>query len=158
SATTVYARTTAEGLHKYFINATNSVSNCANIDSVSVTVLPSSLTISATKTEICQSGETILSIPEGDYSSALQWYSSTDGVTYTLIPGATTATYATPTITTTTHYKVEVTNSAGVVCLAPTITINVGTPTVTSTTDATRCGPGTVTLGATMDPAWATLN
>lgn len=158
NATTVYARSNTEGLHKYFINAVNSATTCANIDSVSVTVLPSTLSIEATRTQICQSGSTILSIPDGDYSNALQWYSSSDGVTYTPIAGETSTTYTTPVLTATTYYKVEAKNSAGAVCLQPTITIHIGNPQVVSTTNATRCGPGTLNLGATIQPAGATVN
>src|SRR5690606_8435580 len=49
SATTVYVKTATQGEHKYYIDATNTVSGCANIDSVTVTVLPASLDITATQ-------------------------------------------------------------------------------------------------------------
>lgn len=158
TATTLYAKTTSAGIHKYYINAVNSSTSCANIDSVSVTVLPATLSIAATATQICNSGTTTLSIPAGDYGTRIQWYSSADGVTYSPVAGATSISYSTPVLTATTYYKLEIRNGAGAVCLQPTITINVGTPLLTATTGGTRCGPGTVTLGATASPAWATVN
>jgi hypothetical protein len=159
SATTVYAKVTAAGIHKYYINALNNSSSCTGIDSVKLTVLPATLAISATRSEICQSGSTVLSLPAGEYgTAALQWYSSPDGVAYSPIPGATNPTYTTPVLTATTYYKVEMKNGAGVVCLQPTIVIEVGIPEVVATAPATRCDPGSVTLGATPGPAGATIN
>ncbi len=159
SATTVYAKIAADGIHKYYINAINNSTSCSGIDSVKVTVLPATLTIEATRTTICQSGNTVLSLPAAEYGNAtLQWYSSPDGVAYSPIPGASGATYTTPTLTTTTYYKVEIKNGAGTLCLQPTITIQVGIPEVVATASATRCDPGSVTIGATPGPAGATIN
>lgn len=155
NATTLYTKTTIAGAYKYYINASNTSTSCTNIDSVTVTVLPASLSITATPASLCNSGTTTLSIPAGEYGDGIQWYSSPDGISYSAIAGATSVTYTTPMLTTTTYYKVEVKNSAGAVCLQPTITINVGIPQIITTTPATRCGPGTLTLGATTAPAGA---
>jgi hypothetical protein len=159
SATTLYAKIAAGGVYKYFINATNSATNCGNIDSVKLTVLPATLAIAATRTQICGSGTTTLSLPAGEYGNATyQWYTSPDGVAYSSIAAATGTAYTTPTLSTTTYYKLEIKNGAGTLCLQPTVTIFVGTPSIVSTTPATRCDPGTVTLNATPGPAGATIN
>jgi hypothetical protein len=158
SATTLYQRSTASGKHKYYINAANSVTTCAAIDSVTVTVLPATLVIGSSRSQICNSGSTTLSIPAGEYGTRLQWLTSTDGTTYTLVAGATNASYTTPVINATTLYKLEIRNGAGALCLQPIITVEVGTPQILTTAPATRCGPGTLALGATVSPAGANVN
>jgi hypothetical protein len=159
SASTVYAKITTAGLHKYYANANNSISLCANIDSISLTVLPASLVISASPAELCVSGSTTLSIPANvEYGNATyQWYSSPDGITYSIIGGATNSNYITPVISATTYYKIEIKNSTGSVCLQPIKMVAVNSPQVTGTTAASRCGPGTLTLAAT-GSAGSTLN
>src|SRR5690606_11541366 len=152
SATTVYVKTATQGEHKYYIDATNTVSGCANIDSVTVTVLPASLDITATQDEVCGGENTILSIADGPYGTNLQWLSSTDGVTYTPIAGATGLTYTTDPLPDTTYFMLEIRNGAGVVCLQPTFTVNVNNPEVLTTTPAVSCSPGSLTLEATSTP------
>jgi hypothetical protein len=159
SATTLYAKVAAGGIRKYYINANNNSTSCAGIDSVKLTVLPGTLTIAATRTQICGSGTTTLSLPAGEYgAAALQWYTSTDGVAYAPIAGATTSTYTTPVLTENTYYRVEIKNGAGLMCIQPSIPIYVGTPVMVSTTPATRCDPGSVTLNATPGPGGSTVN
>ena len=51
----------------------------------------------------------------------------------------------------------QIKNSAGAVCLQPAIKVVVSNPQITGTTPATRCGAGSVTLGATSN-AGSTIN
>src|SRR5690606_36868669 len=159
SASTVYARSATAGVNKYYIDALNTTSNCANIDSVTVTVLADDIQLEATRAQICGSGSTTISLPEGNYGDATyQWLTSTDGVAYSPIAGATTDTYNTPVLTANTYYKVEIKVNGTVLCAEPTILIAVGLPEMISTTSATRCDPGSVTLEAEAGPAGAVVN
>lgn len=82
------------------------------------------------------------------------WESSTDGIAYTPIDGATSATYTVaPSIET--YYRAQVTcsgNTGTSTAVQVTFTNN-----VTGTTPATRCGVGTVSLEAAASPG-ATLS
>ncbi|MER3470004.1 MAG: hypothetical protein C4330_01385 [Chitinophagaceae bacterium] len=150
SATTVYMKQTAAGTYTYVANANNSTTSCTGIDSVKVTVLPASVSLTASPSQICVSGSTtITSLTSGFGAATFQWYSSPNGITYTPITGATAAFYTTPTLTATTYYRLDIKNSSGTICLQPTITINVNTPQVLTTTPASNCGPGVLTLQAT---------
>lgn len=151
SATQVYVKGVA-GTYNYTLTATNTVTNCVNTTNSTITVQPASVTIAASLSDICISGtSTLTANPAAGYgANSLQWQSSPDGVApYTDIAGANNATYTTPTLTATTFYKLLVKDGTGAACLSPTKTIVVNNPQITGTTPATRCGTGTVTLGAT---------
>ena len=160
SASTVYAQQSVPGTYTYIATANNTTTSCQNIDSVKVTVLPASLTVTPTPGELCVSGSTTLSIspdPTTFGAATFQWFSSTNNVTYTPITGATGTTYTTPTINATTFYKVEVKNSAGSVCLSAYDMVKVNAPQILTTTPAALCSPGVMTLNATATPG-ATIN
>ena len=151
NATEVYMKTATAAAFTYTVTATNNSSNCVNTATSTVTVLPNT-TISASLADLCVSGTTVLSAtPATGYGAAtFQWQSSPDGVAaYTDIATQTTSTYTTPTINQTSYYKLVVKDGAGAVCAEPTKSITVYNPQLTGTTPATRCGTGTVTLGAT---------
>ncbi|NHM04584.1 Ig-like domain-containing protein, partial [Flavobacterium celericrescens] len=77
-----------------------------------------------------------------------QWKSSTDGITYTPISGATNATLSvTPSVST--YYVCDVTCSAGPSTGTSTAVQIIFSNSIASTTPGTRCGTGTVDLGAT---------
>lgn len=85
-----------------------------------------------------------------------QWQSSTDGTTYTNISGAILSTYTvTPTVPT--YYRLVVTCLNGPVSGTSTPVQITFANTMVSTTPASNCGPGSVTLGAS-GPAGATIN
>jgi hypothetical protein len=151
NASTVYARSAAQVTTTYTCLATNLTSNCVNSADVTVTFLPANPVINTTQESLCVSGSVDLTTtPSSGYGTAtFQWQDSPDNVNFTDISGATDLNYTTPTLTSTTYYKLLIRNSAGVVCSSPQITIVVNNPIITSTTPATRCGPGTLTLGAT---------
>jgi len=70
-------------------------------------------------------------------------------VTFSDIPGAVSQSYTTPTISSTTYYRLVIRNSIGQICTTLDYTLYVDNPQVISTTDGTRCGTGTVQLLAT---------
>ncbi len=151
NASTVYTRSAAQVTTTYTCLATNLTSNCVNSADVTVTFLPANPVINTTQESLCVSGSVDLTTtPSSGYGTAtFQWQDSPDNVNFTDISGATDLNYTTPTLTSTTYYKLLIRNSAGVVCSSPQVTIVVNNPIITSTTPATRCGPGTVNLAAT---------
>ena len=132
---------------KYYVGAYDG--NCAALDSVTVIVQPNA-TIAADNNTLCQSGVAVLTAsPSGFGPNSLQWQTSSDNITFTDISGATNDTYTTPTLTSTTYYKLLIKNSNNQTCSQPTRTITVNSPQITGTTPGVRCGPGTVNLSAT---------
>ena len=85
-----------------------------------------------------------------------QWKSSTDGLAYTDVTGA-TATTLTFTPTEPAYYKCDVTCSSGPSTGTSTAVHITFANSVTATTPATRCGTGTLILGATPN-AGASVN
>lgn len=152
SASTVYARTATAGAVTYTCTANNTTSLCANTASVTVTTLPSVVTAVATPPNVCGSGSTTLAISPAvsTFGAATwQWQSSADNITFVDSTGMTGATLTTPTLTLRRYYRITLRNSAGAVCLNSTSdTALVLIPTITSVSNAARCGTGSVVLGA----------
>jgi hypothetical protein len=151
SATEVYVKTATAAAITYTVTGTNNATSCVNVATSTVTVLPNPA-ISASDDDICISGSSVLSVqPATGYGAAtFQWQSSPDGIAaYTNIATQTNSSYTTPTLTQSAYYKLVVKDGAGTTCAEPTKSIIVNNPQLTSTTPATRCGIGTVTLGAT---------
>ncbi len=148
-AKTVYAKSATGVVTTYTCSASNSVTNCANTVQSTVTILPTPVIVSA-PASICVTGSSIFSpTPATGYGNAtFQWQSSADGITYNDILGATSLGYTTPSISTTTYYQLTVKNSAGAICSTPQYTLVVNNPQVYTVTDGSRCGTGTVILGA----------
>lgn len=144
---------------KYYVNASDASTGCTAIDSVTVRVQPQP-TINTNNEQFCIVGGTAtltLNPLTGYAANTIQWQSSINNVSFTDIPGAISPIYVTPTITTTTYYKVLVKNGVGGICNESTKTITLNNPTIISTTPATRCGTGTVDLSATAN-AGSTVN
>ncbi|RYE23266.1 MAG: hypothetical protein EOP51_11090, partial [Sphingobacteriales bacterium] len=164
NATEVYFESTTAGTATVTANATNSVNGCVATAVVkNITVLPALITTSASTSNICVSGTSVISITPSTAVSytnaAIQWQSSPDGSTgWTDIASANGITYTTPTLTATAYYRAFVKNSAGGTCLTSgTAAITVNNPVIISTTPGSRCGTGTVNLSAT-GSAGATLS
>lgn len=104
----------------------------------------------ASSTVICSGNSVNLSLQNTISGSVVtyQWKSSTDGTTYTNITGATNATLSV-TPTQATFYKCDVTCSTGPATATSTAIQITFANSITATTPATRCGVGTVVLGAT---------
>jgi hypothetical protein len=145
NAATVYFKTATAG--NYVINAVSNstVSQCANIDDITVTNL-SVPTLSSSRQELCLSGVADLSLsPNNGYTNAsFEWYSNNS-----LITGANSSLYSTGTITTTTLYKAKVFDSQTSLCGEPEFNLIVNTPSVANTTPNAACPGNTVTLSAT---------
>ncbi|MBP8040816.1 MAG: hypothetical protein KAZ36_02775, partial [Bacteroidales bacterium] len=151
SATTVYVKSTTAVTTTYTCTANNSVSQCSNIATSAVTTLPAAPVATAAPSDICVSGATIITVdPAVGYGDAtFQWQGSTDNVTFTDIAGANSISYTTPTITSTTYYKLLIKLGAAVCTESNVVTVTVNNPQIVSTTPGSRCGTGTVILGAT---------
>ncbi len=107
-------------------------------------VISPSITSSLTPTPICGSGKAILNAT-ASATSTIKWYNSLTGGTSL----GTGTSYTTPDITTDTPFYVDATESSCVTTPRTPITATVLTvPTITSTTPATRCDTGTVSLEA----------
>ena len=151
SATTVYVKTATAASITYTCMANNSVTQCSEIETSTVIILPASPIATASPEEICLSGASTITIdPATGYGDAtFQWQNSTDNLTFTDIAGANSVDYNTPVLTNTTYYKLLVKLGALMCTESNVVTINVNNPQVLTTTPASRCGTGTVTLGAT---------
>lgn len=152
SASTVYYKSTTPGATKYTCTANNSSTLCAATDTAWITNLPSSMTTIATPSSICFTGNTKLTFsPTASLGAAqFQWQSSADNSTWGDSTGMTGMTLNTPTLSNTRYYRVVLKNGSGAFCLnATSDTALVLKPSVVTVTDAVRCAPGSVTLGAT---------
>jgi hypothetical protein len=152
NASTVYLKSSTAAATTYTVNASNTTTQCAAVTTTTQTVLPGAVTATATPGSICVSGTTTFSLtPATGYgASSFQWQSSANNTLFADVNGATLPTYTTPVTTTTTYYRATIKNSAGASCLnSVSDTARVYNPIITATTPGSRCGPGTVTLGAT---------
>jgi hypothetical protein len=151
NATTVYAKSSTAGSLTYTCLATNNTSGCTNMAQTTITVMPGDASISASPSTICISGTAMLSLsPSTGWGDAtFQWQSATDGFSFTDIPDATSQTYTTPTLSSTTYYRLLIRTSGNELCASPTTMVDVANVSLTSTTPGSRCGTGTVTLEAT---------
>ena len=131
------------GVYNVSLTATNyNGSNTKTMNLlITVTAIP---TITATTpASRCDSGAVTLNATAS--SGTINWYADASGGTSI----GSDASFVTPTLSSTTTFYVE---SASGTCVSPRLpviaTVN-NTPTITSTTPATRCDSGTVTLSAT---------
>ncbi|WP_460503274.1 Ig-like domain-containing protein, partial [Hymenobacter agri] len=99
-------------------------------------------TLSPASASICVSGTAALSLA-GAANGSIQYQSSPDNVTFTDISGATSATYTTPVLTSTTYYRAQVR------CGSNVATSNVSTITVNNPQVAGTNGPVAICAGST---------
>jgi hypothetical protein len=111
-------------------------------------VAPVAGTLAPAATTICVSGTAALTLT-GAANGSIQYQSSPDNVTFTDIAGATSATYTTPVLTTTTYYRAQVRCNTGT-ATSNVSTITVNNPLVASTnTPLSVCSGTSATLTAT---------
>lgn len=154
-ANTVYVRNVNGGVQQYIVNATNTTTQCTASDTITVTSFPAAATAVAAPGELCVSGTAtltltpVMTIP----GMGIQWQTSDNNTTFVNVSNmGNTATYTTPSITTTKYYRAVVSNGA-VTCLNSTAdTVRVNNPVLNSSNGASRCGSGTLTLNATASP------
>jgi hypothetical protein len=124
------------------------LSGCQSASASSSVVL--GVTASSNQT-IC-SGTSPANLTLTGTAATIQWQSSTDNVNFTNIGGATSATLSSAqmgNLNATTYYRAYATSAVCAPSYSNTVTITVNTnPSFTSTTGASRCGTGTVTLQA----------
>ncbi|WP_264538544.1 gliding motility-associated C-terminal domain-containing protein [Flavobacterium sp. N1736] len=137
---------------------TSSATNCTlTSNPVTATVVPDpAITVQPAGTTICSGANHTLSVSATNGTPGLtyQWFSSLNNTTFTAITGATAPTYATPALTQTTFYRVDV-SASGNGCT--TITSNAATVTVLSDVSITTqpvqktniCSGSTATLNVT---------
>lgn len=111
-------------------------------------------TVTSDFINLCTSGKVSLSSTGFSYGLgiAYQWQSSTDNFVSNIvnIPGETNPTSANPpVITQTTWYRLRVICAAGSPGYSAALMITVYDPHILTTTNGSRCGPGTVNIGAT---------
>src|SRR4030095_2714721 len=96
----------------YTVTVTDNTTLCASTGNATVTLLatPVAGTISTPQAAFCQNGETTLTLDGYSPGATLQWaQSATSGGPYTNIAGATSDSYTTPNLTSTTYYVAKVT-------------------------------------------------
>jgi hypothetical protein len=124
------------------------LSGCQSASASSSVVL--GVTASSNQT-IC-SGTSPANLTLTGTAATIQWQSSSDNVNFTNIAGATSATLSSAqmgNLNTTTYYRAYATSAVCAPSYSNTVTLTVNTtPSFTSTTGASRCGTGTVTLQA----------
>ncbi|WP_418264604.1 T9SS sorting signal type C domain-containing protein [Flavobacterium faecale] len=128
----------------YYVDATNNGCTTATRTPVTATVNAIPTITGTTPNTRCGTGTVSLGATAS--AGTLNWYAaSTGGV----ILGTGTS-FTTPSITSTTTYYVDATNNGCTTATRTPVTATVNAiPTVTGTTPNTRCGTGTVSLGAT---------
>jgi trimeric autotransporter adhesin len=150
----------------YAISYTNQTTGCTNapgsaqvVMAVLGTAAPTGVNTLASLSTVCLGGSTNLSL---DYVGLLdgltfQWQQDT-GAGYADISGATATTYvATPTAVT--SYRCVITSCASVPGQSTTTPVTITfTNNIDTTTPATRCGAGPVSLAATTSSVGATIN
>ncbi|WP_298221120.1 T9SS type A sorting domain-containing protein [Flavobacterium sp.] len=111
---------------------------------VIATATPTPTITSSTAGSRCDAGTVTLSATSTSGSNTV-WYNAATGGTAL----ATTNTFVTPSISTTTTYYVEAVNGSCISTRTTVVATVNTTPTITATTPASRCGNGLVTLSAT---------
>ncbi|HRH63562.1 MAG TPA: right-handed parallel beta-helix repeat-containing protein, partial [Bacteroidia bacterium] len=137
-------------------NSAGLYAGCTTLNTLQIIAQPASATISGTPEGFCVTGgsATLSLNPSTGYpANSLQWQDSPNNSVFTDIVGATSASYITPTISATTYYKALIKNGNNVTCIEPTYELAVNNPIITGTTPASRCGTGTVQLGASVSGA-----
>ncbi|WP_216679972.1 Ig-like domain-containing protein [Hymenobacter siberiensis] len=104
-------------------------------------------TLSPSSTTLCNSGTVAFTLT-GSANGSIQYQQSPDNVTFTDIPGATSATYTTPVLTQTMYYRTQ-TRCGTNVATSNTATVTVNTPLITSTNSPQAvCSGSTATVTA----------
>ncbi len=152
NVSTVYAKSSTAGTTVYTVTATD-VNGCTNTANDTLKVLPV-VAITATPTALCLSGTPVLKLTSGstftNAGATIAWATSPDSATFTPVSGATGVTYTPASaISSNAFYQATVTSSAGRACGTAGVQVAVNNPSVATTTGASRCGTGTVTLTAT---------
>ncbi|MDQ2793494.1 MAG: T9SS type A sorting domain-containing protein [Bacteroidota bacterium] len=143
---------TAVGTYSFAITATvtgdQTTSNDALAAVTRTVAAPVAGTLAPANSTICVSGTAALTLT-GAANGTIQYQSSSDNVTFADVAGATSATYTTPVLTSTTYYRAQV-RCGTAVATSNVSTLTVNNPLVASTnTPVSICAGSTATLTAT---------
>ena len=94
---------------------------------------------------VCLGSSSTLSL--SGFTGNVQWQSSSDNTIYSNINGATSSTYVTPNLTSTSYYRASVTLGNCATVFTPSFTVSI-TPASISPIGATACGSSSVVLSA----------
>jgi hypothetical protein len=141
------------GTKYYYVICTNSQGSTTSNVSAGITIQGASVGGTASSNQTVCVGSSPVNLTLASNTGSIQWQSSSDNINFNNIAGATSATLTSGqmgAINATTYYRAIVTNGSCAAATSNTITINTSSsPTLSSTTGASRCGTGTVTLQAT---------
>ncbi|MBX7181104.1 MAG: hypothetical protein K1X82_03240 [Bacteroidia bacterium] len=142
---TVSGITTALNSYKYRCVVTGGCSPTATSNAATLTVTAIPTITSVTNGQVCFSGTVSLAAVASNGSATINWYAASTGGSSL----GTGSSFTTPSISSTTNYYVDATLNG---CTTASRTLVVATviamPSFTSTTPASRCGSGSVVLGA----------
>lgn len=149
ASTTIYVRLKSDAINGISgdIVLSSSGATDQNVATGTATVSSASVagSISGTTT-ICSGNTTTLTL--AGYTGTIQWQSSADNSTWSDISGATSASYTTPALTTTTYYQAVVTSGvcASATTSVTTVTVNSVSVAGSITGTSTICSGTTTTL------------
>ncbi len=110
-------------------------------------------TATTSSANLCGTASTTTLNLTGNTGGPFVWQSSTDNVTFTDIPGATSSPFTPSALAQTTYFRALATCN-GISVPSNVVTVTVTNPTITATnTPVTRCGSGEVTLTASSTPS-----
>ncbi|GAB3854849.1 hypothetical protein GCM10028822_25200 [Hymenobacter terrigena] len=146
---------TTPGTYSFAVTATvtgdaNTANNVLTPGATRTVVAPVAGTLSPATFNSCGSGSASLTLA-GASNGSLQYQSSSSATgTFTDIAGATTATYTTPVLSSTTYYRVRSTCNANTT-YSNVATVTVNNPVISAApTPLSTCTGGTATLSATV--------
>ncbi len=151
STTAITPVTSTAGTFTYYVAQANASGCDGPRVAITVTVSPTSVagTVAAAATSICSGGTTTLSLTGN--TGTVQWQSSPNNSTWTNISGATSTSYTTPALTSTTFYKAVVTSGSCASVNSNIVTIStIATSAVSQITgNSALCVGSTTTLSNT---------
>ncbi|MFN5544893.1 MAG: tandem-95 repeat protein [Bacteroidota bacterium] len=140
-ATNASLTANAAGAYKVVVTNTNGCVDSSAAVSVTVNALPTATATAATATTFCQGDSVVINANTGT-GLTYQWRNA--GIN---IPLATSSNFK---ATASGSYRVVVTNTNGCLDSSSAIIVTVNSiPSISSVTSASRCGNGTIVLGAT---------
>ncbi len=142
SATIPTATTAGNGYRIRVVSSNPVVTGSNNGTNITINSIPT--IIGTTSASRCGTGTVTLSATAS--SGTINWYAASTGG----IPLGSGTSFTTPNISSTTTYWVDATNASCTTASRTAVIATINTlPTITGTTPASRCGTGSVTLGAT---------
>src|SRR5690606_16724889 len=134
-------------------NPNNQTDTTNHNDTLLLTLTPTLFTVTASNDTICANSSSSLILGSNTTlpTTGISWQSSTDGgATWTTITGANGSTYSANGLNSPTSFRALVSIGTNQQCISPTKTIQVFQLETPVAIDSSRCGPGPVTIGASV--------